>query len=913
MMNQNLIKGLAVAAIWCSSTLVLQAAQDNIAPRAHVTVSNVLNENYAANNLVDGKIMYGDKGEWACKGSVTSWGVMYTPWAQLEWDEEVCVDRVVLYDRVSLAEHLAGGTLQFSDGSQLSVTAIPNDGSPKSISFPKKKVKWIRFEATDGNGKNLGLSEIEVFAAHGDQTDYVEWVDPYIETTRGRWFFCTQGGRPFGMVAAHAFTRNKNQGGGGYNYNFPDILGFSQINEWMISGPNIMPVVGEINPTEGMAGWKSPFKHESEIIQPGYHRLYLDRYKTWVEYTATERATFYRLNYTENVNAKLLVDVGSVLGNCSMDKATLLRVSDTRVVGEFFTTERFWGGPDSIKISFVLDCNRPIKSIDGWNEKGVLPDVEVIAGNAAGMVLNFGQLNAEELLFKMALSYTSVDNAIANMDAELNHWDFDKVCKETRSIWNEALGRIAVEGGTDAQRIKFYTDLWHVLLGRHKINDVNGYYPDYAGNKYVNKRTSEPMKVRRLPLTADGKPKFNMYGFDGLWLTHWNLNVLWGLAWPEVMDDLSACLVQYADNGKLLPRGACSGGYSFIMTGCPATSLLVSTYMKGIMKKADPLHTLDVIKRNHMPGGMMSYESADDLKFYISHGYCPDNASKTLEWAFQDWGASRMAARLGKRSEARMFEKRSRAWTPLFNAEQGLVFPKKRNGEWLHQDGLSGSGWVEANSWQATWSLSHELPKLVKMMGGADKFCEKLNFAFEQAKDLDFVYAYSGGYVSYANQPGCSNAHVFTYGGKPWLTQYWVRQVKERAYGGITPDKGYGGHDEDEGQMGGVSALMALGLFSVTVTESDTPYYDITSPIFDKITIKLNKNYYEGSTFTITTHNNSAENCYIQRAQLNNVEWNYAQFDHADFAKGGKLELWLGNQPNKSWGKLKYLAPDSDL
>ena len=596
-----------------------------------------------------------------------------------------------------------------------------------------------------------------------------------------------------------------------------------------------------------------------------------------------------------------------------MDKATLLRVSDTRVVGEFFTTERFWGGPDSIKISFVLDCNRPIKSIDGWNEKGVLPDVEAIAGNAAGMVLNFGQLNAEELLFKMALSYTSVDNAIANMDAELNHWDFDKVCKETRSIWNEALGRIAVEGGTDAQRIKFYTDLWHVLLGRHKINDVNGYYPDYAGNKYVNKRTSEPMRVRRLPLTADGKPKFNMYGFDGLWLTHWNLNVLWGLAWPEVMDDLSACLVQYADNGKLLPRGACSGGYSFIMTGCPATSLLVSTYMKGIMKKADPLHTLDVIKRNHMPGGMMSYESADDLKFYISHGYCPDNASKTLEWAFQDWGASRMAARLGKRSEARMFEKRSRAWTPLFNAEQGLVFPKKRNGEWLHQDGLSGSGWVEANSWQATWSLSHELPKLVKMMGGADKFCEKLNFAFEQAKDLDFVYAYSGGYVSYANQPGCSNAHVFTYGGKPWLTQYWVRQVKERAYGGITPDKGYGGHDEDEGQMGGVSTLMALGLFSVTGTESDTPYYDITSPIFDKITIKLNGDYYEGSTFTITTHNNSAENCYIQRAQLNGMEWNYAQFNHADFTKGGKLELWLGNEPNKSWGKLKYLAPDSDL
>ncbi len=906
MKRQTIIR-LFVFTACCPLALTARAGQDNIAPLAHATVSSVLNEAYGAENINDGRIMYDGSGEWACKGFVPAWGVMDMPWAQLEWDNEVSIDRVVLYDRVSQVEHTAGGTLHFSDGTAVSVTEIPNDGSARSVTFAPKTVKWLRFEATDGNGKNIGLSEIEVFPARGEDTEYVEWVDPYIETTRGRWFFCTPAARPMGMVAAHAFTRNKNQGGGGYNYNFPDILGFSQVNDWMISGPNIMPAAGDVNPMLGMEGWKSPFKHESEIIQPGYHRLYLDRYHTWVEYTATDRVAFYRLNYTKGDTAKLLVDVGSVLGNCSMNKARLHRLSDTCILGEFVTTDRFWGGPDNIPLFFVLECNRPFLSADGWNETGILPDAEQVAGDAAGMVLNFDLKDSNEVMFKIGMSYTSMENAADNLRAELDGWDFDGVRRETRAIWNDTLGRIAVEGGSDAQRIKFYTDLWHVLLGRHKISDVNGWYPDYAGGRYVEKRSADPMKLRRVPLDGNGTPKFSMYGFDGIWLTQWNLNILWGLAWPEIMDDFTACLVQYADNGGLLPRGGCAGGYSFIMTGCPSTSMLVSAYMKGIMKKTDPMHAYEVIKRNHLPGGMMSHESADDLKFYIRHGYCPDNAGKTLEWAFQDWGLSRMAARLGKKSDAREFERRSHGWTPLFHAGEKLIFPKTHTGEWVHTDPLDGRGWVEANSWQATWSLSHDLPKLIGMMGGNDAFCEKLNYAFEQARDLDFVYAYSGGYVSYANQPGCSNAHLFTYGGKPWLTQYWVRRVKEQAYGGITPDKGYGGHDEDQGQMGGVSALMGIGLFSVTGTESDTPYYEITTPIFDRVTIRLNPDYYTGKEFVITAHDNSPENCYIRRAELNGDAWDYAQFDHETFSRGGSLTLWLGSEPAKECGKLKYM------
>ena len=159
------------------------------------------------------------------------------------------------------------------------------------------------------------------------------------------------------------------------------------------------------------------------------------------------------------------------------------------------------------------------------------------------------------------------------------------------------------------------------------------------------------------------------------------------------------------------------------------------------------------------------------------------------------------------------------------------------------------------------------------------------------------------GYVSYANQPGCSGAHVFNHVGHPWLSQYWVRRVNEQAYGGTTPDVGYGGHDEDQGQMGAISALMSLGLFSVRGTCSPDPIYEITSPVFDEVRIRLDDRYYPGGEFTIETQDNSRENLYIQRAALNGRPLETCWFHHRDFAAGGRLELWLGPKPNEKWGK----------
>jgi len=294
--------------------------------------------------------------------------------------------------------------------------------------------------------------------------------------------------------------------------------------------------------------------------------------------------------------------------------------------------------------------------------------------------------------------------------------------------------------------------------------------------------------------------------------------------------------------------------------------------------------------------------SKEDIDFYTKNGWWKNNAGITIEATFQDYAIAQMAQSLGRKKDYNFFAKRSEGWKKCFNPAQGLLFPKDKDGKFLHNNPLSGDGWVEANAWQATFGVSQDIQGLSKLMGGNDSLCEKLNYAFEKAAPEDFVFAYNDGYVSYANQPGLSNAHVFNYAGKPWLTQYWVRRVQEQAYGGTTPDLGYGGHDEDQGQMGSLNVLMSIGLFSLKGTVSENPVYEITSPIFDEVTIKLDPVYYKGREFIIKTYNNSRENYYIQKAQLNGKPLNNFWFKHSEFAKGGTLEIWLGPEPNKSWG-----------
>jgi len=196
----------------------------------------------------------------------------------------------------------------------------------------------------------VGLSEIEVYPAPEDYADYVSKVDPYVESARGRYFFFVTGSRPFGMIGAAPLTRNKNQYGGGYNYNSLEILGFPQVHCWMLSGISLMPTTGNINPVLGEQQWKSTFLHDGEIVQPGYHRVFLQDYGIWVEQTTTDRVSYYKLRYTKDNTSNLLLNLGGYLGNTTMNDCRVSKVSNTEIEGSVNTTGRFWGGPDNVRI-----------------------------------------------------------------------------------------------------------------------------------------------------------------------------------------------------------------------------------------------------------------------------------------------------------------------------------------------------------------------------------------------------------------------------------------------------------------------------------------------------------------------------------------------------------------------------------
>jgi predicted alpha-1,2-mannosidase len=239
--------------------------------------------------------------------------------------------------------------------------------------------------------------------------------------------------------------------------------------------------------------------------------------------------------------------------------------------------------------------------------------------------------------------------------------------------------------------------------------------------------------------------------------------------------------------------------------------------------------------------------------------------------------------------------------------------PRLMDGSWKEPfDPLDREGFVEANAWQATWYVPHDVQGLIDLFGGRNQFVEKLSFSFEKAQPHRFVSSHDeyGDYLNYGNQPATQVAHLFNYAGAPWLTQKWVREVKEKTFGGIDPYSGYN-DDEDQGLMGALGCLMAIGLFDMRAGCALKPTYEITSPIFDKVILFLNRNYYSGDQFIIETKNNSSKNQYIQSVKLNNKKLNKPWFYHQEFAQGGILEIELGPEPNKNWGSQPEDAPPS--
>lgn len=740
----------------------------------------------------------------------------------------------------------------------------------------------------------------EVQLENPKPTNFVDLVYPQLDSENSRWFFFSSATRPFGMVNLSPDTEIDGAWGSGYRYKTDTIKGFSHVHGWQISGLSVMPVsITSENDTAIFKDFYSKFKHEAEKASPGYHLVDLERYNISAELTSTKRVGFHRYSFPTEGSPAILFNLNTLLGPSENVNGKMEKTGNKMLTGELemSPTHR---RPKPFKLFFKIEFDSEISA--------VVQDPET------GNYLVFTDEKNRNILMKASISYTSVENAQSNMDSELNHWDFQKVVDESQEEWNRYLGRIRIKGGTETQQRRFYTDLWHALQGRRVISDINGAYPDNTGENF---------RIGQIPLDAAGKPRFNHYNSDSFWGAQWTINTLWGLVYPDIMEDFVHSLIQYYKDGGLIPRGPSGGNYTYVMTGASSTPFIVSAVQKGIIKE-DLESIYQALKNNHMPGGIMEragYEHKTALgggfKYYLNNGFVPypipegkfgghqDGASLTMEYAYQDWTLAQFAKKLGHTEDYDVFAQRSKNYQNVFDKVSGWMRPKDVDGSWLenydpyeHQHGF-----IESNGAQSTWFVPHDIGGLANLMGGKSKAAEKLNRQFLEAEKLGFTAGNSHSQelhpeyrripINYGNQPSIQTAFIFNQLNRPDLTQFWSRKVVDKVFSGLSPATGYNG-DEDQGLMGSLAVLMKIGLFQMNGGTENDPVYELGSPVFDAIEISLHPEYFKGNKFTINVKNSDVDNWLIKSAVINGKALRGYTVSHSQIVNGGELELEMG-------------------
>jgi predicted alpha-1,2-mannosidase len=751
----------------------------------------------------------------------------------------------------------------------------------------------------------------------------VDLVYPQLDSENSRWIFFSSACRPFGMVNLSPDNKADTDWGSGYRYEKDSIQFFSHVHGWQLSGIPVMPVNGTFKGNLGSKVYGSKYSHDKETVKPGYHSVFLESYGIKAELTSTTRVGFHRYQFPAAKESYVLLDLGTFLGPAGTVKGYARKVNDKEIQG-YALMDKTSRRPKAMYVYFDIQFDAPFEQMAAWKDGQLSGKTDEYEGSKGGVYLKFDTQKEKPILMKVGISYVNADQAQSNIKAELPHWNFDQVVKESSEEWNSMLSRIEIEGGTPQQQKRFYTDLWHALLGRRIISDADGKYCDMTG--------TEP-RTGQIPLDQNGKPLFNHHNSDSFWGAQWTITTLWDLVYPKIASDFVNSMLMMYDDGGLIPRGPAGGNYTAVMTGASSTPFIVGAYMKGI-RSFDAAKAYEGMKKNHMPGGMMGkagYEhnsaNGGGIEYYIERGYVPyplskkwgihqDGAAQTLEYASQDWCLAQMAKSLGKQDDYAYFMKRSANWKNLFDAESGWIRPKNMEGKWKEpfDPYQYENGFVEGNAAQGTWFVPHDLPGLAEQMGGKDKAAAKLNQSFETAAKLDFTSGtahskelhpeYQRIPINYGNQPSIETAFVFNHIGYPWLTQYWSRKVVDKAFSALSPDRGYNG-DEDQGLMGSLAVLMKIGLFEMNSGAETRPVVELGSPIFDKITIHFDPNYYSGKSLVIEVKNNKPENYYIQSATLNGKALPGQWLFHDELVKGGKLTLEMGNTPNKNWGVSK--------
>ena len=729
--------------------------------------------------------------------------------------------------------------------------------------------------------------------------EFVDYVNPLMGTEST---FAFSHGNTYPAVAVpwgmNFWSPQTGENGSGWMYTYADSLmrGFRQTHQpspWMndYGTFSIMPLAGELKMSHKER--LVPFSHQQEKATPYNYSVTFDN-GLQTSLSATSRGAVFEVSFPEKEDQYVVVDAYHGGSSITIEPENRLVKGATRYNNG--------GVPDNFANYFMMEFSHPVIEYGTYNGDTLLHHQTDVAADYTCAYLKFDVPAGEKLTIRTASSFISPEQAAINFNREVADADVQLISGKAREQWNNYLGRVEAEGGTDEQFRTFYSCLYRTLLFPREFYEFDSqgnpvYYSPYDGNVH------------------DGY----MYTDNGFWDTFRSQFPLTNILHPTMQGRYMNALLAAQEQCGWLPSWSAPGETGG-MLGNHSISLLADAWAKGI-RTFDPEKALKAYAHEAMNKGPWGGANGRGFwKEYFELGYVPypesmGSSAQTMEYAYDDFCGYQLAKMTGNKHYQEVFARQMYNYKNVFDPSIGFMRGKGVDGKWQEPfDPLEWGGpFCEGNAWHYTWSVFHDVQGLIDLFGSDEKFTTKIDSVFtipniikpgtyggviHEMKEMELA---NMGQYAHGNQPIQHMPYLYCYAGQPWKTQYWVRQIVERLYN--STEKGYPG-DEDQGGMSSWYILSSLGIYAVC---PGTDEYVIGSPLFKKATITMEN----GNKFVIEAPKNSKENLYIQSATLNGrlLDKNYIHYD--DIAEGGVLKFEMGSQPNKERCTSKYAAPFS--
>lgn len=634
----------------------------------------------------------------------------------------------------------------------------------------------------------------------------------------------------------------------------------------------------------------SAFSHEDETATPSYYAVELKDYHVKAEITGLSRSGMMQFDFREEGDHYIVIEPNSDEG-----VGYIKIIPETKEIVGYNPVHRIYQGlgkPAGFSGHFVIQLNEDIAEFGVWENQQNSKGKKEAKGDryAIGAWIKFSSSKPQKIAVKIGTSFTSIENARKNLQAEIPGWDFNSVRQQSSDIWNKTLGQIDIKTHIEEDKIKFYTALYESHFLPRVLSDVDGSYPKFDGGESI-------LKIENGEYYCD----FSQ------WDTYRAVHPLFSILNPTRSGQMAHSLVLKAKQGGWLPIFPSWNSYTAAMIGDHCISMIGDAIMKET-SGFDYEEAYAMMRKNafEINSDSVSYRDGKGrraLKSYLKYNYIPledpvkeafhrqEQVSRTLEYAYDDFVLAQVAKKLNKRSDYIQLKERALNYRNVIDPGTGYARGRHSDGRWIEPfDPFTSAPFIcEGTPYHYTWYVPQDVAGLIKHMGGKERFTTRLDNFFE------------GDYYWHGNEPGHHIAYLYTYVKEPWKTQKWIHRIIESEYF-TTPD-GLSGND-DAGQMSAWLVFSMLGFYPVC---PGMPCYVIGSPSFEESTMTME----DGKKFIIQAHNFSKENIYIQSATLNGDPYNKSYIYHNDIIAGGKLILEMGNTPNKQWASSEDSVPPS--